>query len=373
MAKMGRLQFIDFTRGIAMIIMAWDHVSGFWNQVHGGLEGILKTRMPNLDFAHFMARFITHVCAPAFIFLAGTSIALMEKSRADKGVSQKDISLHLLVRGILLIALDFIWVAPSFDLPRLAFGVIACIGACFIVFSIARRIPRDIILLLSVLIILNHEFLNLGFIPDTVAWGHYLRVILHEPGFTWMPYVGFYPVIPWIGVMGIGYWFGALLTELPPEEYSKLKTPIAITGAASIVLFFVVRYLNWYGNLVHRWGNDIMDWLYLSKYPPSLAFLLWSLGFMYLILSLGVYVSEKGYTDNRLVAGINLFGRNPLFFYLIHLWLYRFRPPGQMPPIYLTIPQTLVVWAAGLVVLWYLTGRYEALKRAHPESLLRFI
>ena len=373
MARPGRLQFIDFTRGIAMVIMAWDHVSGFWNQVHGGLEGIMKTRIPNLDLAHFMARFITHVCAPSFVFLAGTSIALMEKSRTARGVSQRDISMHLIVRGFLLIALDFLWVAPSFDLPRYAFGVIACIGACFIIFSLARRLPPDIILILSVFTVLNHEFLDLGFIPDTVAWGHYLRVVLHEPGYSWMPYVGFYPVIPWIGVMGIGYWFGSLLNELSPEEYSKLKTPLAITGVASIVLFFVVRYFNWYGNLVHRWGNDVMDWLYISKYPPSLAFLLWTLGWMCLILSFGVYLSQKGYNDNRLIAGIRLFGRNPLFFYLVHLWLYRFRLPGQMPSFYLSIPQTVIVWAVGLVVLWIITGRYEIFKRAHPESLLRYI
>lgn len=371
--KTGRIQFIDFTRGLAMMVMAWDHVTGFWNEIHGGIEGIVKVRQANLDLIHFMSRFITHFCAPTFIFLAGTSIALMSKNRLNKGQSERDISLHLFIRGILLILFDFIIVAPSFDLPNLAFGVLACIGACMIVFSFARRLPADFILLVSVLIILNNEFIDLSFIPNTVAWGHYLRVILHEPGFDWIPYVGFYPVLPWIGVMGIGYWFGSLLTELESHEIDDLKVPLAGAGVLSIGLFFVVRYLNNYGNLVYRWSNDIIDWLFLSKYPPSLAFLLWSLGSMFLLSSIGIYLMEKGYSSNRLVSFITSFGRNPLFFYLVHLWLYRFRAPKAMPPIYLTLPQTLVAWGAGLIVLYFLTNRYAGLKATYPNSLLRYI
>jgi uncharacterized membrane protein len=368
-----RIEFIDFTRGIVMMVMAWDHVTGFWNSIHGGLEGIVMRRQGNLDLIHFMSRFITHVCAPTFVFLAGTSIALMEKSRTTRGVSERGISVHLIIRGLMLIALDFLWVAPSFDLPRYAFGVIASIGACFIVFSVARRLPADIVLVLSALLILNHEFISLDFIPNTVAWGHYLRTILLEPNFDWIPYVGFYPVIPWIGVMGVGYWFGSVLNRLEPEQIPALKTRIAGVGLFSIGLFFVVRYLNGYGNLVRRWGDNIMDWLFVSKYPPSVAFLLWSLGLMCLIAALGVFLMEKGYSENRLVGVVNLFGRNPLFFYLIHLWLYRLRLPGVPPPIYLTLPQTLLFWGAGLVVLWWLTKRYEVLKRSHPDSLLRYI
>jgi uncharacterized membrane protein len=369
----GRIQFIDFTRGLAMIVMAWDHVSGFWNEVHGGIEGIVKVRQANLDLLHFLSRFITHFCAPTFIFLAGTSIALMSKNRKNGNQSEKDISLHLLFRGLLLILLDFIVVATSFDLPNLAFGVLACIGVCMIMFSFARRLPSDIILLTSVLIILNHEFIDLSFIPNTVAWGHYLRVILHEPGFEWIPYVGFYPVIPWIGVMGIGYCFGLMLNERERKEIDDLKLSFTGAGVLSIGLFVLVRYLNNYGNLVHRFSYDLMDWLFISKYPPSIAFLLWSLGIMCLLSAFGMYIIEKGYEANRLVSIITLFGRNPLFFYLVHLWLYRFRAPKTTPPVYLTIPQTLIAWSMGLITLWFLTKKYAGLKAAHPNSLLRYI
>jgi uncharacterized membrane protein len=369
----GRVHFIDFTRGLAMMVMAWDHVSGFWNEVHGGLEGILKARQPNLDLPHFMSRFITHFCAPTFIFLAGTSIALMTRSRLARGQSEKDISIHLLIRGLLLIVFDFVLVAPSFDLPNLAFGVLACIGACMIVFSFARRLPPDIILLGSVLIIMNHEFIDLGFIPDMVAWGHYLRVIIHEPGFDWIPYVGFYPVIPWLGVMGVGYWFGTILTRLEKRKIDSLKMPLVSIGILSIVIFIIVRYLNNYGNLIYRWGNNFMDWLYLSKYPPSISFLLWTLGIMCLLHAIGLHYTVGGYESNKVTSFVTTFGRNPLFFYLVHLWLYRFRLPGQLPPFYLTLPQTVVIWGIGLIILHFVTDRYAGLKKSYPGSLLRFI
>jgi uncharacterized membrane protein len=115
--KVNRLGFIDFTRGLVMILMAWDHVSGFWNQLHGGLEGILPYRNPNLDLVSFMSRFITHWCAPTFIFLSGVSLALSVKKRLSLGDSQLDISLHIIKRGLVLFTFAILLEAPAFDLP----------------------------------------------------------------------------------------------------------------------------------------------------------------------------------------------------------------------------------------------------------------
>jgi len=171
-----------------MMLMAWDHVSGFWNQVHGGLEGIYAYRNPSLDFPLFMSRFITHFCAPTFIFLTGVSLALSVKKRLSRGDSQRDISLHIVKRGLVLLAFAVLLEAPAFDLPYLYFGVISCIGACLIIFSVYRRLPVMAILAVSLIIILNHQWLDLSFISMDAAWGHYLRRIIHEPGFTWIPY-----------------------------------------------------------------------------------------------------------------------------------------------------------------------------------------
>jgi uncharacterized membrane protein len=364
-----RLQFIDFARGLVMMLMAWDHVSGFWMQVHGGLEGIYPFRNPALDLTMFLARFVSHWCAPTFVFLSGVSLALSVNKRLGRGDSQRDISLHIVKRGLVLLLFEVLLVSPAFDLPYLYFGVIACIGVGLIIFSVYRRLPTMAILAISMIIILNHQWLDLGFIPMDAAWGHYLRRIIHEPGFTWPPYFALYPVIPWIGVMGLGWVFGTYLHGLERERVFRLKLPLAATGAASIALFFVVRYFNGYGNLVRRWSGDVLDWLYLSKYPPSVAFLLWTLGGMCLFLALGLLIEERGWSDRNIARAVHTFGRVPLFFYLTHLWLYRLRLPGVPAPFYLDLLQTLGFWALGLVVLWALCSRYEELKRRYPRFL----
>jgi uncharacterized membrane protein len=364
-----RLGFIDFARGLVMMLMAWDHVSGFWNQVHGGLEGIYAYRNPSLDFPLFMSRFITHFCAPTFIFLTGVSLALSVKKRLSRGDSQRDISLHIIKRGLVLLALAILLEAPAFDLPYLYFGVISCIGACLIIFSVYRRLPVMAILAVSLIIILNHQWLDLGFISMDAAWGHYLRRLIHEPGFTLSPYFSLYPIIPWLGVMGLGWVFGSYLHGIGKDRISKLKLPLVATGAASFALFFVVRYFNGYGNLVRRWSDDILDWLYLSKYPPDIAFLLWTLGGTCLFLALGLVIEDRGWSGRGLAGVVQTFGRVPLFFYLTHLWLYRLRLPGVPAPFYLDLPQTLGLWAVGLVVLWLLCSRYERLKRRYPRFL----
>jgi uncharacterized membrane protein len=368
----GRLHFIDFARGLVMMIMAWDHVSGFWMQVHGGLEGIYPARNPALDLTLFLARFVSHWCAPTFVFLSGVSLALSIRKRLGRGDPQRDITLHIIKRGLLLLLFEALLVSPAFDLPYLYFGVIATIGVGLIIFSVGRRLPTSVILAVSLIIILNHQWLDLSFIPMDVAWGHYLRRILHEPGFTWPPYFALYPIIPWIGVMGLGWTSGTLLHGFDREKMPRLKLPLAATGVASIALFFLVRWTNGYGNLVRRWSGDIMDWLYVSKYPPSIAFLLWSLGGMCLFLALGIFIEERSWSRKSVLGAVDTFGRTPLFFYLTHLWLYRLRLPRVLPPFYLDLAQTLAFWAIGLVVLWVLCSRYLKLKRKYPR-FLRYI
>ena len=366
----GRLPFIDFARGIVMMLMAWDHVSGFWHELHHGGEGILGRAPPFANLTWFLERFISHWCAPSFIFLAGTVLALSTAKRLSRGESQWGVTLHIILRGLLLLLFEAVLVAPAFSLPYLYFGVIACIGVSFIIFSVYRRLPLTVILALSLIIILNHSFLKLGWIPNDTPWGWYLRVIIHEPNFDWWPYVGLYPIIPWIGVMGLGWCFGTLLSKYDHSRILKLKVPLMAAGCASVVLFFVVRWLNGYGNLLRRWGDTAIDWLYVSKYPPSIAFLLWTLGGMSLFLALGLYLQNRGWSNKGISGIVHTYGRNPLFFYLTHLWLYRMRPPGPYkPPFFLQMPQTFVFWLVGLVVLWQLCIRYEKLKRAHPRFL----
>ena len=164
---------------------------------------------PFLNTTWFLARFISHYCAPTFIFLAGTVLALSTIKRRERGESSISIGGRMIIRGLVLLLAEALIVAPAFGTPWAYFGVIACIGVCFIIFSLAKELPTWAIFALSMFIVLNHNFINLDFIPNDVAWGHYMRVILHEPNFEMRPWVGLYPLFPWLGVMGLGWTFGS--------------------------------------------------------------------------------------------------------------------------------------------------------------------
>ncbi len=391
LSSTGRLQFIDFARGIVMAIMAWDHVSGFWNRWHHGGEGVLGTAPAFLDLKWFLARFVSHYCAPTFIFLAGTVLAISTLRRLARGESQFSISKRMVIRGVILLLLEYFSVIPAFGAEKYYFGVLACIGVIFIIFSVARLLPRNIILALSLITVLFHPYLNLDFIPKEPNWGWYLRVILHEPNSLRPPYTGLYPIIPWIDVIGLGWVFGMYLNGLSHEQVMNLKKPFLYTGLASIVAFFVVRWNNGFGNLLFRSGNQvvdpfgnvwdvsktasetIMDWMYVSKYPPSVAFLLWTLGGMFLMMYIGLRLQSRPNYGTGLTGVILTYGRNPLFFYVVHLWIYKLKLPGSPRTLVLPMFPTLMLWFAGLTLLWWLCLRYEELKRAHPHSILQYI
>jgi len=373
--RSSRLHFIDFTRGIVMALMAWDHVSGFWNMpYHHGGEGLMGRMPAFINFTWFIERFISHYCAPTFIFLAGVALALSTTRRLSNGESQKTITLRMIKRGLALLVLSAFVVAPAFGGHPLRFGVIACFGVCFVIFSVYRRLPQIVLLILSLIIVLNHQFLNLNWIPKDTWWGMYLRVIIHEPSNEWYPFTGIYPIIPWIGVMGLGWSFGTLLTGYDFSNIKQLKEPLLITGSVSLFLWFLVRWINGYGNLLSRVGNTAIDWLYVSKYPPSLAFLLWTLGGMCFFMALGLYLEDQPGFHRGITGIILVFGRVPLFFYLTHLWLYGMRLPGTpRRNVSLPLSTTVVLWLVGLLILWQLCIRYEQLKKSHPDSLLQYI
>jgi len=357
-----------------MILMAWDHVSGFWNPGHRGSEGLNGLRPIFPDFTQFILRFVTHYCAPTFIFLAGTALAISTYRRLSGGESQGSVTLHIIKRGAALLLLAVFIESPAFGLPFLYFGVISCIGLSFMIFSVYRRLPATAILALSLLIVIAHPFLNLGWIPNTSPGGYYLRMIIHEPSFGRDPFVGLYPIIPWIGVMGLGWWFGVLLTGFDWSKADKLKIGLLITGVASLILWFIVRLFNSFGNLLPRVGDTLQDWLYVSKYPPDLAFVLWTMAGACLFMALGLALQNRPGFNKGVTGFVLAFGRVPLFFYLVHLWLYRLRPGWVLrPPFQLDLLTTTALWVVGLLILWRLCLRYERLKEKYPDSLLKYI
>lgn len=373
--KNTRLPFIDFGRGIAMLLMAWDHVSAFWNPGRRGSEGLMGLRPDFPDTTQFLLRFVTHFVAPTFVFLAGTSLALSVARRLARGDSQRSVSLHLVVRGAILLALEVALVSTAFELPPLYFGVIACIGLCLILFAGLRLLPAPALLLLSLTILLGASFVDLSFIPDGPGSpiGHYLHVILYQPRWDFEPYVGLYPIIPWLGVMGLGWCFGLYLNGFDWAGKRRLALRLAAVGVACYVVWFVVRLTNGYGNLLARQGNTLVDWLYVSKYPPSLAFLLFTLGGMSLYLALGVVLQDRPNFQRGVSGAIVTIGSVPLFFYLAHLWLYKLGPrplAGAFDDMFLA---TGVFYFVGLPILWAACVGYRKLKRRYPRSILQYI
>ncbi len=328
---------------------------------------------PFLNTTWFLARFVSHYCAPTFIFLAGTVLAISTVKRLSRGESSLTLSGRMIIRGIVLLIAEILIVSPAFGTPWAYFGVLACIGVCFIIFSLVKELPTWLIFTLSLIIVLNHNFINLDFIPNDVVWGHYLRVILHEPNFEMPPWVGLYPLLPWIGVMGLGWTFGTVITGYTSEQISELEKPLRQIGLTSIVTFFTLRALNNYGNLLPREGWSLVDWLYVSKYPPSQAFLLWSLGGMCLFMAYAIKNGNKTGFNTGITGAIIQFGKTPLFFYLTHLWLYRLRLPNTPPLFTMPLTPTLGFWILGLWVLQKLCKRYMTIKQNHPNSILQYI
>ena len=173
----------------------------------------------------------------------------------------------------------------------------------------------------------------------------------------------------------MGWVFGAFITSLGEERMRGLKVSLGIAGIVSWVFFVAVRWMNGFGVLVPRSGDILVAWLSLSKYPPSLAFLLFTLGEMFMILALGLHIQDSRVIKNGVVQTVLLFGRTPMFFYLAHLVFYRIRPFWMNPPRFydLNLWEAGAFWVIGLVVLRWFCGYYLTLKNENPSSILQYI
>lgn len=314
---MKRLTSIDIVRGIVMIIMALDHVRDLIH-VNAITQSPtdLKTTTPIL----FFTRWITHLCAPTFVFLAGTSVYLSSKN--------KDITENrsfLIKRGIWLIILEFTLVnfALWFDLGfhTFIFEVIAAIGFGFIILGLLLNFSPKILGIVGLLIIFCHNLIPL--IP--FGEGSLIKTILTLFfGFGAFPigstaFIMTYPPIPWLGIMLVGFAAGTFF-ELDSETRKKRFIQI---GIVSLALFVILRIINIYGDPI-PWSYQtdtvytFLSFINLTKYPPSLFFCLTILGITFLMLAFAENAKNK-LTDFAMV-----YGKVPLFYFVVHLYLIHF-------------------------------------------------
>ncbi|HKP64956.1 MAG TPA: heparan-alpha-glucosaminide N-acetyltransferase domain-containing protein [Polyangiales bacterium] len=304
-----RLQSIDMLRGLVIVWMVLDHTRDFFTRV----------RFEPTDLAHttpalFMTRFITHFCAPVFIMLAGTSAYL-----ASARLSRPQLARFLLTRGLWLIVVEFTLVnfAWNFNFAYklgLIMQVIWAIGASMCVLAGLVFLPLPLIAALSLLLIGLHNLLDPIHASALGDWASLWRV-LHEQGPITTGLV-LYPLVPWIGVMAGGFALGPLFSLPAPQR----RRALLAMGAAACLLFVVLRAPNLYGDpapwSVQRDATfSLLSFLNVTKYPPSLLYLLVTLGPA--LLALAWFEGMQG----RVVALLATFGRVPLFAYVVHLTL----------------------------------------------------
>ena len=300
-----------------MILMALDHTRDYF---HYDSSVIDPTDIEKTTPIFFFTRFITHYCAPVFVFLAGTSAFLYGSKK-----TKPELAKFLFTRGIWLIVFEIVlnnlnW---SFDLTYsfIVLQVIWAIGVSMIFLSVLCFLPKRIILSIGLILIAGHNLLDDITVQGTdfhsIIW-----YILHQQNgipITNNHVLFFaYPVIPWIGLMALGYCLGSFYTR--DFDVLKRKKWLIALGTGSIVLFFIIRGINVYGDLVpwtqqNSTAKTIMSFFNVTKYPPSLAYILITIGPSLLLL----YAFEN--VKNKISDFMLVFGRVPLFYYFLHVFV----------------------------------------------------
>ena len=404
---MKRIQSIDIARGLVMVIMAIDHARDL---LHVDSLTQSPTDLATTTPILFFTRWITHLCAPSFVFLSGISAWLSvnrQRTAPGKpgtpgtavtpGTPGSSIRRHFLIRGIWLIILEFtivnfaLWWDIHFRI--IMFQVIATIGFGFIALAFLYRLPPKILAGIGLLIIFGHDLLSQVMLPVNQTARILLSLFFSNGLFPITPNFSLliaYPVIPWLGILLTGFAAGRIF-EMPAEKRKKL---LLRAGFAAIGLFLLLRLGNFYGDpapwtVQRNRIYSVLSFFNVSKYPPSLLYTLIMLGLLFLFLA---FLEGKGGVVGRILG---VFGKVPLFYYLVHWYVLRsamfimvfaegfhirdllftpfqFGRPAKGSG--LPLAGVYAVWLAIVVLLYPLCRWYGQYRAAHPEkTLLRYL
>jgi len=365
-----RLDHVDLLRGLVMVIMVLDHVRGYLTEARFDPTDLTRT-----DAALFATRWITHFCAPTFVFLAGAS-AWIAGTRRTRG----ELARFLLTRGLWLILLEVTVISFGwYFTTRMTTGAVAqviwVIGASMVVLAELIHLPRPAVAAFGLALVLGHNLLD-GITPEQLGAFAPLWHVLHVPGpLEVVPVFLRYPLIPWAGVMALGYAAGPAVFSQDPGSARRL----AWTGGLLLLAFVLLRTLDVYGDPSPRFDDGspallAMSFLNLTKYPPSLLFLLMTLGPA--LLALAFLRRAKGPVAGFFVT----FGRVPFLLYVTHIYLVHALAvaagvaqgypasamrtiPRLLPEGYgFGLPVIYLVWLGVVALLYPLCKRYAALK-----------
>jgi uncharacterized membrane protein len=396
-----RITEIDMLRGLVIALMALDHVRDYFYLAGGFAVNPLNPEQttPWLYFT----RWITHLCAPTFVLLAGVSAYL----QFAKGKTVPKLSMFLLTRGLWLIVLEvtvlsFGW---SFAVPYLLFlQVIWAIGWSMIALAALVWLPRMAVFLVGLAIVCGHNLLD----PIQAQQAGPIWRLLHDGGPIFVGQVPIalaaYPILPWTGVIAVGYGMGALFAAAP----DKRDRTLLLLGLAMLALFALLRGLEWYGNpsaglavgpfgAGQSWRKEesvrdaMMVFLDVQKYPPSLQFLLATLG---VVFTLWPLLSRL---RGPLASVLNTFGAVPFFFYVLHIYVVHllaiaanaalgrdvsgffnylvngFVAPERLAHVGFTLPWVYAAWMAVLAILYLPCRWWAALKARRRDWWLSYL
>jgi uncharacterized membrane protein len=360
-----RLPALDWLRGFVMVLMAIDHASGVFNGGRLMTDGIaLYTPGAPLPTAQFLTRWITHLCAPTFVFLAGTALALSVARRREGGDTEADIDRFLVTRGAFIALLDPLWMSWVFVPGHVLLQVLYAIGASLAAIAPLRRVPDRWLLAGAIVIVVGGEALT-GVALVLGGGNPTLPVALLLTGGHFGRLIVAYPLLPWLAIMVLGWCFGRTLTRVTTDAAARL---LATAGAGALVLFAVVRALNGYGNMrLLRDGGSLVQWLHVSKYPPSLSYTTLELGLMAVLLATLLHGRQRG------PAALLVLGQTALFFYLLHVHVLVAAATALGLAHQGGLATTYAAALAVLVVLYRPCASYGRYKRAHPDGWPRYV
>ncbi len=383
-----RIDSIDVLRGIIMVIMALDHVRDFF---HISAMTSNPTDPATNTVWLFFTRWITHFCAPIFVLLAGASVFL-----AGRKMSQKELSLYLVKRGFWLVVLELILFNLIFSFDPfyhfIVIQVIWVIGISMLIMALCVYLPVYAILAIGILMVAGHNLLDVWNAPPASPvsfwWGifHQQNFTEYQPGYV---FGVLYPLLPWPGIMMIGYAMGSLFTS----HYDPIKRRKILmrSGMVAILVFFLLRGINVYGDLF-PWQTQknttatMLSFLNLTKYPPSFLFCCMTIG-PALVLLAWLEKIKSVITDLMVI-----FGRVPMFYYILHFFIIHlltviaffisgftidqantgmiyFRPLNFGYPLW----AVYLIWIALVAALYYPCKKYSVFKASHTYWWLSYL
>ncbi len=382
-----RIQSIDGIRGLIMIIMTLDHSRDFFHY-----PGIAPLDMQTTTVVLFFTRWITHFCAPTFVFLSGVSAYLAGRRR-----TKKELSIFLIKRGLWLILSDLLIISLlfTFDLQYhlLVLEVLWATGFGMIILGLLIWIPIPVIFALALIIIGGHNLLDYYQLPQNGVSGNLITLFLTAVGAfiplnTTRAIVELYAVIPWTGAILLGYAFGTLYKTNYVAK--KRQRTLLLSGILLIALFLILRIINHYGDpspwhIQRNIGHSILSFLNTTKQTPSLLFFAMTLGPIIILLSF----AEKAST--KFMAICSVYGNVPYFYFIIHFCLLRliniiliiaeglpikstegalvWQSPNFGHPLWVVY----FIWIAVVLLMYYPCKWYGRYKQTHTHWWLSFI